>query len=96
MDFMEKNFGKMTFARALKANRMAASLKQVDLAKLAQVSTQAISQFENGRDFPSAETAHALAKALKLDSRMYELLIVQDMIARKGFHGIEVILKKVS
>lgn len=94
MDFMSKNFGRLTFGRALKANRMAAKIKQEDLAKAANVSKQAVSRFENGKDFPTAETAGLLAKALGMDVAMYEVLIVRDMAEKRGFHGVEVSLKK--
>lgn len=95
MDFMEKNFGKLTFARALKANRLASGLLQEQLADKVKLSKMAISSYETGKELPSAETAKKLAKALKMDFRMYEVLIVQDMLAKKGFKGVQVILKEV-
>ncbi|MBC7532459.1 MAG: helix-turn-helix transcriptional regulator [Oligoflexus sp.] len=93
MDFMEKNFGKLTFARALKANRLASGLLQEQLANKVKVSKMAISSYETGKELPSAATAKKIAKALKMDFRMYEVLIVQDLIAKKGFTGVTISLK---
>lgn len=93
MNFMQKHFGRLSFGRALKANRMAAAMNQDDLAKAANISKQAVSRFENAKDFPSSETAHALAKVLGMDPRMYEVLIVKDMAEKKGFHNVSVKLK---
>lgn len=93
-DFLDKNNGKLTFARALKANRLAANYTQPQLADFSGVTKQAISQFENGRDFPSPETAKALAKALKMDWKMYFVLISRDILEKKGFIEVDVAIKK--
>lgn len=96
LKYLEKKYGRLTFGAALKADRMAEEFNQEQLAEKVGLSKMAISRFENGKDFPTAETAGLLAKALKMDSVTYGVLIVRDMAEKKGFKGIEVRPRKAS
>ncbi len=93
-EFMEKNFPRLTFGRALRADRLAEEKTQTMLAELVGLSTMAISRFESGRDFPTAETTQRLAKALRMDAETYYVLIIRDMAEKKGFTGVNVTLEK--
>lgn len=88
--YLEEKFGKLTFARALRADRMSEELTQEELAEKVGVTKQAISKFEAGNDFPSAETVKLLAKVLRMDFGLYVSLIIQDFAMKKGFGEISV------
>lgn len=93
--YFDKELGKPTFGRSLRAWRLSEELSQEQLAKKTGLSKAAISRFENGHDFPSSETLEALAKACKADSGLWIVYIVSEMAEKKGFYGIEVRRKKV-
>jgi transcriptional regulator with XRE-family HTH domain len=83
--FLESNFGKLTFGEALKADRLSAEFSQTQLAQAIGVSKQAISGFENGRDFPAYDTIKKIAKIFKMDEETYVRLLLQDLAIKKGF-----------
>jgi len=83
--YLEENFGRLTFAKALKAERTTAELTQQELAGKIGVTKQAISKFENGSDFPSAETVKRIARVFAMPYGSYIELIVQDFAEKKGF-----------
>ncbi|HYX34238.1 MAG TPA: helix-turn-helix transcriptional regulator [Oligoflexus sp.] len=94
--FLESNFGKLTFGEALKADRKSAELSQAQLAEAIGVSKQAISGFENGKDFPTYETIKKIAKVFKMDEETYVRLLLQDIANKKGFDQYLVEVTRVS
>ena len=88
--YLEENFGRLTFAKALKAERTTAELTQQELADKIGVTKQAISKFEKGGDFPSADTVKKIAKVFGMPYGSYIELIVQDFAEKKGFGLISV------
>lgn len=88
--YLEENFGRLTFAKALKAERTTAELTQQELADKIGVTKQAISKFEKGADFPSADTVKKIAKVFGMPYGSYIELIVQDFAEKKGFGIISV------
>ena len=70
-EYLDENFGRLTFAKALKAERTTAELTQQELADNIGVSKQAISKFEKGADFPSAETVKKIAKVFGMPYGSY-------------------------
>lgn len=74
---------------------MTEELTQAELAEKSRVSKPAISRFESGKDFPTADTLRAITKALGADFDVFSVYIVQDMANKKGFN-VNVTMKKVS
>lgn len=59
----------MTTAQAIRAARLAAGLTQRDLARLAYVSVQAVSYYEQGRRRPSIGVVMMLERVLGVELR---------------------------
>jgi len=95
-EFLEKKYGRLTFGRALKADRMSENMTQEQLAVKVGLTKQAISGFENGKDIPTHKNLKKIAKALKVDEETYVSLIVKDIIHKKGFDGYEVTATKTA
>src|SRR5687768_4863489 len=93
-EYLEKKFGRLTFGRALKADRMAEQMTQEELAEKVGLTKQAISGFETGKDIPTHASLKKIAKALRMDEETYVSLIVKDVMAKKGFSGYDVIARK--
>lgn len=92
--YFEDSHGPMTFGRSLRAWRESEEVSQDQLAQTVGLSKTAISRFENGHDFPSADTLVLLADALDADQAMWTVYIVRDMVAKKGFEGVEITVKQ--
>ena len=60
---------KREFGNRVKTMRRDLELTQENLAEMADISTQSMSQIENGQNFVSAETMDALCKALKVEPK---------------------------
>lgn len=80
---MKENFGRLTFAKALKAERTTAELSQQELEDKIAFSKQAISKFEKGIDFPSADTVKKIANVFGMPYGVYIELIIQDFAEKK-------------
>lgn len=80
---IEKQFGPLTFANLLKAHREAEEFTQVEMAKLLQLSKQALNDIENGRKIPSISRAVGLAKKLGILPELAVELVLQDQIRRE-------------
>lgn len=80
---IEKQFGPLTFANLLKAHREAEEFSQVEMAKLLQLSKQALNDIENGRKTPSISRAIGLAKKLGILPELAVELVLQDQIRRE-------------
>ncbi len=88
--FLDENFGRITFAKALRTERTTAEFTQQELADKIGVTKQAISKFEKGVDFPTAVTVKRIAKVFGMPYGSYIELIVQDFAEKKGFGIITV------
>ena len=93
--YLEDNFGRLTFAKALRAERTTAEFTQQELADKIGVTKQAISKFEKGIDFPTAVTVKRIAKVFGMPYGSYVELIVQDFAEKKGF-GLIIVKAKGS
>ena len=69
---------------------MCEELSQQELADRVGVTKQAISKFEKGLDFPSAETVKLIATVLGMGYGLYVSLIIQDFAEKKGFGEVKV------
>ena len=77
---LERDFGKLTFARALKAYRLGEEISQVDMAKFLKISKQSLNDLENGRTIPSIKRAAEIAKKIGRVESVYIELAIQDQI----------------
>ena len=88
--------GKLTFGRALRADRLSVEMSQTELARKARVSRQAISLLEKGRLVPSIELAARLARIFKMSPESYVRYALQAQIDKAGYKHLEVTLRNKS
>lgn len=80
---MEKIYGPLTFARAIKAHRLGEELTQVEMAKILKISKQALNDLEHGRKLPSIRRAVQIAKKMGLLEDLFVQLVLQDQIRKE-------------
>lgn len=81
---IEKKFGVLTFARLLKAHRLAEELSQVEMAKMLKLSKQSLNDLEQGRKIPSIRRALGIAKRIQILEELAVQLVLQDHIHREN------------
>lgn len=79
---LENEFGKLTFAEALRSYRLGEEMTQVQMAKLLKISKQSLNDLESGRTLPSIARAAEIAKTIQLVQSTYIKLAIQDHIDR--------------
>jgi transcriptional regulator with XRE-family HTH domain len=77
---LEKDFGPLTFGKALESHRLAEELSVKDFAKLLKISSQSLCDLEKGRRVPSPERAAKIANKLKEPSTFWIKLALQDLL----------------
>lgn len=68
----------MDFGRALRISRVAAGLRQDQLAKLAGIHASHVSLIEKGKRRPSVTTVEKLAHALGIPAHLFALLAAES------------------
>jgi DNA-binding XRE family transcriptional regulator len=80
---LDKMFGRLTFARLLKAHRLGEELSQVELAKILGMSKQSLNDLENGRKIPSIKRGLQIAKKINVIPELAVQVILQDQVDRE-------------
>lgn len=81
---LERDFGPLTFARALEAYRLCEELSQKDFAKFLKISQASLCDLEKGRRIPSPKRAAQIAKKLKEPESFWVQLALQDHLNEAG------------
>ncbi len=77
---LERDFGPLTFGRALWAHRKCEEMSQIDFAKMLGISSQSLCDIEKGRRIPSVRRASKIAKQLGEPEKTWIRLVFQDML----------------
>jgi transcriptional regulator with XRE-family HTH domain len=83
---LEKKFGRLTFASALKSWRLGDEYTQTEFAKKLGISVQNLNDLEKGRRIPSPARAAKIAQKLKLPEKAFIMLAIRDALYKDGFH----------
>jgi DNA-binding XRE family transcriptional regulator len=80
---LERDFGRLTFGRYLRAHRLGEEWSQVWTAKKIGLSKQGLNDLERGRKLPSIKKALQIAKKLELPEHLIVMLVLQDQVDRE-------------
>ena len=76
---MEKEYGPLTFGKALWAHRKCEENSQKDFAKMLGISLATLRDLEKGRRIPSVKMAAKIGRILELSEKTWARLAAQDM-----------------
>ncbi|MBX2986340.1 MAG: helix-turn-helix transcriptional regulator [Bdellovibrionaceae bacterium] len=94
-EIMEKQFGRLTVGKALKAWRLAEGLSQGPFAKRLGISVQSLCDLEKGRRVPTPARAAKMARKMGIPEISLIQLALRDALFAEGFE-FNVRLEKVS
>lgn len=80
---LEKEYGKLSFAKVLWAHRMGEDMGQVEMATKLGISKQSLCDLEKGRRIPSPRRASDIAKKLKILPESFIQLALQDQLRKE-------------
>ena len=83
---LEKEYGPVTFGRALWAYRKGEEMTQTELAHTLGISSSSLCDLEKGRTIPTVRRAAKLAKQLGQSEKMWVQLAVQDSFDDAGLN----------
>ena len=81
---IERDFGRMTFGKALWAWRSCEELSVRQFAKLLGMTPSSLSDMETGRRIPTPARAAALAKKLGHPPEAWVIFALNDVLEREG------------
>lgn len=84
-EYLEKKFGRLTFAKTLTAWRQADEISQTDFAKMLGISVQNLNDLEKGRRIPTPARAAKIARKLQLSEQAFIALALRDALYKDGF-----------
>lgn len=77
---MSKEYGPLTFGRALWSHRKCEEISQKDFAKMLGISPSSLCDLEKERKLPSVQRASRIANALNEPEKIWIRLALQDML----------------
>ncbi|WP_319577696.1 helix-turn-helix transcriptional regulator [uncultured Desulfobacter sp.] len=77
---LAKEYGPLTFGRALWSHRKCEEISQKDFAKMLGISASSLCDLEKGRKLPSVNRAAKIAKILNEPEKIWIRLALQDML----------------
>jgi len=77
---LAKEYGPLTFGRALWSHRKCEEISQKDFAKILGISPSSLCDLEKGRKLPSVNRAAKIAKILNEPEKIWIRLALQDML----------------
>ena len=83
---LEKDFGKLTFAKALLTYRLCEEMTQVEMAKKLKISKQALCDLEKGRRVPSLGRAAKIARKLGMFRESFVQLVIVDQLRKENLN----------
>ena len=75
---IEKEFGRLTFAKAILSFRLCEEMTQIKMAKKLKISKQSLCDLEKGRRIPSPSRAAKIAKNLGMHPETFIQLAITD------------------
>ena len=92
---LEKEFGPLTFGRALESFRLCEELTLKDFAKKLKITAQSLCDIEKGRRIPSVSRAAEIAIKLREPLETWVQLALNDLL-READLKFEIEIKRVS
>ena len=83
---LEREYGKVTFGRALWAYRKGEEITQSELAKTLGISSSSLCDLEKGRTIPTVRRAARVARRLGQSEKIWVQLAVQDSFVDAGLN----------
>ncbi len=83
---MEKDYGAMTFGRAIWAHRKCEDISQKEFAVSLGISPQSLCDIEKGRKIPTPGRAAKIAKLIKHPEKYWIQLALQDTLNRENLN----------
>jgi DNA-binding XRE family transcriptional regulator len=83
---LERDYGPLTFGRALEATRKCEELSQKEFALKLGISAQSLCDIEKGRSLPSVKRAMKIAKRLQESEKVWVTLAFQDMLRKENLN----------
>jgi len=77
---LAKEYGPLTFGRALWSHRKCEEISQKDFAKMLGISPSSLCDLEKGRKLPSVNRAAKIANILDQPEKIWIRLALQDML----------------
>jgi transcriptional regulator with XRE-family HTH domain len=95
LEMIEKKYGRLTFARSIRAWREVDAYTQLQFAKKLGISVQSLCDLEKGRRIPTPARAAKIAKKLGTSEMAFIALALRDSLYADGF-AMNVKLEKAS
>ena len=87
-EYLEKERGRLTLGRTLRAIRLGEEESQTDFAKKLAVSTQYLCDLEHDRKIISPKKAKQFAAILGYSEEQFITLAIQDSLEHDGIHMV--------
>ena len=85
-EYLEKDRGRLTLGRTLRAIRLGEGVSQTNFAAQLGISTQYLCDLEHNRKIVSAKKAKHFAEILGYSQEQFIVLSIQDSLAQDGIH----------
>ena len=85
-EYLERETGRLTLGRALRAIRLAEGESQINFSKKLEISTQYLCDLEHDRKIVSAKKAKHFAEILGYSQEQFIVLAIQDSLEHDGIH----------
>lgn len=85
---LERDYGPLTFGKALLAHRKCEEISQKDFAEKLGVSQQSLCDIEKGRRIPSAHRAVRIARKIGQPENLWVKLALQDELRKEDLNYI--------
>ncbi|WP_319577377.1 helix-turn-helix transcriptional regulator [uncultured Desulfobacter sp.] len=83
---LEKEYGQLTFGRALWAYRKGEEMTQTELSQVLGISSSSLCDLEKGRTIPTVRRAARIAKQIGQSEKVWVQLAVQDSFVDAGLN----------
>ena len=83
---LERDYGPLTFGRALWAHRKCEEISQAEFARFLEISSQSLCDIEKGRTIPSPRRAAKIANKIGEPEIFWIQLALQDMLRKESFN----------
>lgn len=77
---MAKEYGPLTFGKALAAHRTGEEMSQKQFSKILDITPSSLCDLEKGRRIPSVRRAAKIARIIGMSEKTWVKLAIQDMI----------------
>lgn len=77
---MEKEYGPLTFGKALEAHRKGEEMTLKQFAKILGITPSSLCDLEKGRRIPSVKRAAKIARIIGMSEKTWVKFAIQDMI----------------